>query len=523
MFIGLNYTMSNALKDSLFLLVKSLKRSEKRHFRLYVKRNNVNSTPLYLDLFNFLDKQVGYNEASILKHVTGLKKSQLANVKSSLYKHLLSALRLLHRGVDAGQAIREQVDFANILYGKSLYRQSLQVLDKAKKKALDLEMRSLAIEIINFEKLIESQYITRSIETRAEDLSLSSDLLITQLHREHKFSNLSLQLYGLYLQMGYARTQDDVQHVVQFYKKHVPLYEESNLKFYERLYLYQSNVWVYKMTHNFAKHYRYAQKWVELFDSNPSLLANNIPVYLKGIHNLLYSQFRGLKRRQFSKTFNRLQYFNSEGEYKLDDNEETIHQLFLNIHRINKHFIEADFTGALKWIGDLESVLETNVYNWDIHRVMVFYYGIACIYFGSGNNEKAIEYLNKIINNPERDFRQDIQSFARVLSLIAHFELGNDVLVDYQLKSVYRFLLKQKELNKVHREILSFLRRTPNMNRYKIKNEFNKLLIVLKDFESSPFERRSFLYLDIISWLESKIENVSFEKVMKRKLSMKGK
>ena len=39
-----------------------------------------------------------------------------------------------------------------------------------------------------------------------------------------------------------------------------------------------------------------------------------------------------------------------------------------------------------------------------------------------------------------------------------------------------------------------------------VKKEFKKLLETLKQYEDHPLERRAFLYLDIISWLESKIE-----------------
>ncbi|MBK8608241.1 MAG: hypothetical protein IPN82_16020 [Chitinophagaceae bacterium] len=34
----------------------------------------------------------------------------------------------------------------------------------------------------------------------------------------------------------------------------------------------------------------------------------------------------------------------------------------------------------------------------DTHRVLVFYYKLPVLYFGSGDNEKAIDYLNRIIN-----------------------------------------------------------------------------------------------------------------------------
>jgi hypothetical protein len=79
------------------------------------------------------------------------------------------------------------------------------------------------------------------------------------------------------------------------------------------------------------------------------------------------------------------------------------------------------------------------------------------LYFGSGNNEKAIEYLNKIINW-KVDLRTDLQCYARLLHLIAHFELGNYDLLEYLIKSVYRFMGKMENLSGVEEEMFSFLR-----------------------------------------------------------------
>ena len=54
-------------KDNLFLLVKSLTKSEKRQFKLYVGRLGVNSDSKFLNLFNLLDKAQIYSEAAIIK------------------------------------------------------------------------------------------------------------------------------------------------------------------------------------------------------------------------------------------------------------------------------------------------------------------------------------------------------------------------------------------------------------------------------------------------------------------------
>ena len=47
--------------------------------------------------------------------------------------------------------------------------------------------------------------------------------------------------------------------------------------------------------------------------------------------------------------------------------------------------------------------------------------------------------------------------------------------------------------------------------------EFNNLYKKLKVFEYHPYERRAFLYLDILSWLESKINDVPVDEILRQK------
>jgi NifB/MoaA-like Fe-S oxidoreductase len=80
-----------------------------------------------------------------------------------LYKQVLVSIRLNIPSQNIRYQIREQIDFAAILYNKGLYKQSLKILDKTKIIALEND-ENMAFEIVEFEKLIESQYITRSIK-----------------------------------------------------------------------------------------------------------------------------------------------------------------------------------------------------------------------------------------------------------------------------------------------------------------------------------------------------------------------
>lgn len=54
--------------------------------------------------------------------------------------------------------------------------------------------------------------------------------------------------------------------------------------------------------------------------------------------------------------------------------------------------------------------------------------------------------------------REDLMCFARVLSLVAHYESGMDYHLEIQLKSTYKFLLKMNDLHAVQKEMIVFLR-----------------------------------------------------------------
>ncbi len=139
--------MTKEQKDNLFVLVKSLSKSEKRQFKLYVGRLGVNEDSKFLTLFNILEKLSVYDESAILKKGI-VKKEQLSNLKAHLYKQILISLRLNPSHQNIRIQIREQLDFATILYHKGLYKQSLKILDKAKNLAIANEEKNVAYEIV---------------------------------------------------------------------------------------------------------------------------------------------------------------------------------------------------------------------------------------------------------------------------------------------------------------------------------------------------------------------------------------
>jgi len=508
--------MINNQKDNLFVLVKSLSKSEKRQFKLYVGRLGVNTDSKFLALFNMLDKLTKYNEKEILKSQI-VKKAQLSNLKAHLYKQILISLRLNPSHQNIRIQIREQLDFATILYHKGLYKQSLKILDKAKNTAIEHQEKNIAYEIVELEKLIESQYITRSISTRADELSEQAKKLSMENVIASKLSNLSLQLYGILLKTGYVRNDEEFKVITNYFNDRMPKFNINDLGFREKLWLYKSHLWYSFLVQDFLSSYKYAKKWVDLFYENESMIRLNPVFFLKGNHYLLESLFFAKHYEKFKNALNQLEEIIQAESFPKDDNIEALSFLHVYNNKLNLHFLEGTFREGEPLIKEILSGIKQYQNRIDEHHIMLFYYKIASLYFGAGNNKKSIEYLEKIIENRSLKMREDLMCFSRILSLIAHYESGLDYHLEIQLKSAYKFLIKMDDLHEVQKDMIAFLKRLGDIYPHQLKAEFVKLYDKLKTYENDPYERRSFLYLDILSWLESKIENRPISEIIQEK------
>jgi hypothetical protein len=470
-----------------------------------------------VQLFDALDKMKDYDEEELLRKNESIHKQQLSNLKAHLYDQILSSLRIVKQNENIDLQIHEQLDHAKILYNKGLYIQSLRLLDKIKTLTKQNNQVTFLLQVLFLEKKIESLHITRSMQDRAKQLSDEIDEANEQLALIAKTSNLSLQLYGWYIQHGHARNQEDRSTLDALMQDPILEKVKSVKGFYERLYQYQCYCWYGFITQDFLMHYRYAQKWVDLFEQHDNMQLIESAQYIKGLHNLISAHFDLKNIDKFKETISLLEQF-SETPIVLNNKNNLIQSfVYLYIGKINQHFLEGTFSEGLAMVPTMEEKLKEIEMYMDSHRVLVFYYKIACLYFGAGNAEKTIDYLNRIINW-KVNLRDDLQCYARLLHLIAHYELGNMEVVTYLSKSVFRFMAKMKNLGEVENVLFNFLRTTIQSGK---EASFQELLVKLKPLEKNKLESRAFMYLDIISWLESKIENKDVQTIIKEKSALK--
>lgn len=297
----------------------------------------------------------------------------------------------------------------------------------------------------------------------------------------------------------------------------MPKYNIKTLGFREKLWLYNAYLWYSFLMQDFLNSYKYSSKWVDLFYENPAMMHLNPVFFLKGNNYLLEALFFLKDKNKFECTLNKLKEIVCENKWPKNENVEALSFLYINLNIINLHFIDGSFKEGLKLISKIETDLVQFENKIDGHHKMIFYYKFASLHFGAGNNEMAIEYLDKIISNKTLSMREDLLCFSRILNLVAHYEAGSDYHLETLLRNTYKFLIKMNDLHEVQKEMIKFIRGLQDIYPQDIKKAFVSLHEKLKVYENHPFEGRAFLYLDVISWLESKINNKPVNQVVREK------
>ena len=499
-----------------FNLVKSLTSAEKRNFRQYATRIQANEDLLFLNLFDLLDKQKEFDEKNILKNMGGISKTQFSNTKRHLYSQLIASLRMLYKEKRANFKVREYIDYAYILYGKGLYLQALKILQKAKNIAQKHHLNYMQLTISEFEKKIETRHITRSGSSKAQELIDESERI--QKHTNHliQLSNLRIRMHAKYLEHGHVRSQKEAMEIKTYYHLQVAHLHLDKLGLVEQIYYVQACVWYNFILLDFHSCLKYAVQWIELLESNPALIEKDVDLFMRGFHYVLTTTYHLKDRDKHSKYLDKFESFRKSNYGKFNQNSQILSFLYVHTGRLDKIILTSDFSKAEAVIHKSINRLKRYKYRLDNHRIMVFYFKFAWIYLCIDKTTKSIDYLNKIINNELHKLREDIQNYARVLHLMCHYEAENYTILDYLLKTHSNYFNRKKGLNEFLILALNMFKELKGKGLLDHKKIFKKYLSLFKQINKDPYASKALVYLDIITWINSKIKNQNLKSILKK-------
>ena len=183
----------------------------------------------------------------------GSTREQFSNLKANLYKKILQSLKEYTTNTNEDISIRENIDYVQILYDRSLYGQSMQLLQKVKKSVAKSDNLELHLEVLKWEKNLLPYSLGKNNQERVKQIVEEGNAVNERISRINQLTNLSVELNAMYIKVGYLRDKNDFVHINNMFAEKLPAYDEENLSFQEKLLWFDIHFSYFNFIQDFAK------------------------------------------------------------------------------------------------------------------------------------------------------------------------------------------------------------------------------------------------------------------------------
>lgn len=511
--------MSRSISEDIFVLIKSLTIYEKRYFRFYATMGKLKENLVYLKLFYAIDGQKKYNEKKILKKVSSIKPEHLSSKKNYLRGLILESLQWYHSSRSVNARLWSLLSQIEVLYNKGLHKECIRQIKKAKELARHFDSQHLLSQILIWEGRVLNNTISGEVESKMLEQIFNENIsAVEKIRIESEYLPLINKLFSIHRDKGVLSPKEMTSKLREFIPHPLLRAKKTPASYYGRYYNF-SLLSIYNYLRNdFEKSYLYQKKIVENFEMYPQQIDNSPDLYCSALGNFLSSSVQLRNESEIENSFNKISRM-MQNPVCLNNKRAVI---FLHLGynwMVSYYNIIGEFKKGGMLIKQMDRLFADFINYFDKSTVLVIYYNYAHCYFLAGNYKQAIFWLNKIINDKDSTIRIDIQTIARLLNLIAHFELGNLEVLTYLIKSVYRFLLKSNRLNKIELIVIEFMHKkiTRINSMDELPGLFKQLKSAIERVANEPVEQQILERFDFISWLESKIEKRPFAEIVKER------
>lgn len=496
--------------NSLFLLIKSISKSEKRYFKLYSAafKKDTHLTRLY----NILEKEQNYeNEEKVLDAFRSICKGKdFYGTKKKLYEQLMRSLRIYHSGISAEGRINSFINNAQLLLQKRLFEECAVELEKAILLAEEGEFFLLLLQAFEIEarmnlgKELPEQEIVRK-ESAKEDA-------ILKYRNYSKYLSLESAFATMYYKYSFIRSEQ-----TEFIYSEIissPFIKDSSMALSARSRMIRSNILCsyYFAKCDFENGYLQAKNVMLEIESRPGFETLFQRKYVSAIGNAIKCL---LYLRQYDKMKIIIEKLKL---VKPVDKDIAIRKFELKTVEVSALLDVGDFKAALAMIPQMEEELKIYFGKVEMKNQVIILFHAALANFGLEKYSESIKWLNRLLHLPGAEKNSDIYYFAQLVNLVLHYEKSNIEHVEYKMSGIYKYFYTRQSSLKFESLILQLIKEAIYINDQK---ELNALFVIykakLEEVLKDPFEKIAIEYFDIISWLESKIVGKSFAEVVKSK------
>lgn len=499
--------------DNLFKLIKSLNKSEKGYFKKYANFHVRNDQNNYTRIFDAIDLQKEYNEKKLLQKFRNERfVNQFAVAKNYLYDMILESLEAYHK--NSTTEIRSLLSRIEILVDKGLHTQAKKLLKKAKDMALFNEKLTYIPEINLMEQSIyRMQYNVGDLKDNSDKLIEEIEQCAMRIKNMAEYESLKNRLYVQRIEMGVLRNEQEMQSYDWFLKDALLKNDKQALSINAKILYYELYASYYNYTEDSQKCYEFSSKLIRLIEENPQVIETNVNFPTQFLYR------HSIQCYNIGKYHEALEYISRMEVLKPKSEVQRLNILLKAYNtKLHVYFRMGNMKKCLQLIPEIEELLDKNRESDKLLKEII-YWQITSLLMIAEEYKQALKWLVKANIAEHNNIRQDLECIGRIMEIVLHYELGKFDVMEYRLKSTYRFLASKQKMYQLEKIILTSIRKLINVHsKEESMRFFKQLKKSLEPVVKDPLEEKFLAYFDIMSWLESKIEGRKFEEIVKDKL-----
>ena len=505
-------------EDRLHELIQTLLPHEKRYFKQFSLKGRKIQDGHFQQLFDKMGSMEVYDELHLKKKIkSSTLRNNLPTMKYQLQNLLMKSLQNQYSEQTERSKICNMICQIELLVDRRLYQSGLKLTMQAKKMAIKYEHLYLLLEILDWERLMILSTKREDVTEALQSIIVMREDTIKKIENICRYRMLDDTVYAYYVEIGTVKNKKEREKMEQLMSAkelqdiNYALTVRSKLSFYQCHQVYAF------MIQNANDQLEIAKKYVEVFEDNPAIVEKELQSYIGRLTYLSYAYMLNGEESKMKDVINKLrQLIKTKKRAQTELSKRIIisnsYKVELDYFNTNGKFYDGKLT--LDAIGsELESIFSCAI-NKDIETDL--YHAVIYIYFGSNHFDKALIYINRVLNNKDFKIRKDLMTDLMVIRLIIFYEQGNHIQLSQVVLQTYRFLLKTDSLNPIQKILLSNFRKlVESIDKERLLQQFKT---VKEEIEAAQKQHKFTFGFDYLSWLNSKINHTDFEEEVRKSI-----
>lgn len=489
--------MSRITVFKLHDLIKSLRKEEKRSFKLFTKKYNLNGDSVYLQLFDYLDKVAQIDLGKFKKKFREVK--GISAIQTYLYQQILKSLRNqeAYRNIDL--VLMEGLAELEVLFRKNL-------LHIAKEKLLELQ--KIAEEhhkILLLPSIYEWWFKLENTRFKYDDVSKE---LLEDYKEKYNNSFLILKEYAKYrMQLGTALFEIKGKYSRQFFD----ITQEINATIgpYQpnpmgsvptEIASLQLRAYLAAVTRNQEEAVYYQNCLYEFTKTLPKTIKNDYKrIHYQALGSLIINAASVEVAIPLLKIYNAIKAV--DRKYLT----QTTHLSIIST-QIQVYLVTGEIAQCMEYIAGLDELMYPN----DAIYCMLQYQFALCQY-GHKNYSKAIELLDNFLFSKRSNERSN--SYGMLLKIIILYEREEYLMLTSLMNNTRRSFKRKGTLMEFEKMLFACIGKLIRLPQSEHKEQLISFKDKLRTFLSTLMnhQKEFLLYFNYLEWLDSLIQSKPFE------------